>query len=93
VLDRDEVLTIPWCTASPIIHIHLHSAMLSAFASVRRIAPRPPRCAMHCGAISRSWSARCRTMDEALGQGVWIAWARRLRRRELVGHGHVSASQ
>lgn len=83
VLDRVETITIPSHAASPVIHIHLHSATPSASAK-----PSNPATPAQRDAPSFDIAGEERLLqdivDEALAQGVWITRARRLREQELV---------
>ena len=85
VLDRVEAITIPSHAASPIIHIHLRSAMPPVSASAK--APNPatpaPREAPSFD-IADEERLLQDIVDEVLAQGVWITRARRLRGQELV---------
>ena len=85
ILDRVEAITIPSHAASPIIHIHLRSAMPSASASTKapNAATPAPREAPSFD-IAGEERLLQDIVDEVLAQGVWITRARRLRGQELV---------
>ena len=85
ILDRVEAITIPSHAASPIIHIHLRSAMPSASASTKapHAATPAPREAPSFD-IAGEERLLQDIVDEVLAQGVWITRARRLRGQELV---------
>ncbi|KAH8978749.1 serine palmitoyltransferase [Lactarius akahatsu] len=88
VLDRVAAITIPSHAASPIIHIHLHSAATLSAPTSASVKPPDPAIPASRNAPSFDIAGEERLLqdivDEALAQGVWITRARRLRGQELV---------
>ena len=86
VLGRIDTLTIPLYAASPIIHIHLHTATPSLSVA----APKAPNPATAASRDAPSFDIPGEEgllqdiVDEVLAQGVWITRARRLHGQELV---------
>ena len=83
VLDRIDAVTIPSHAASPIIHIQLRSATLSASAKPENPATPAPRDVASFDIAGEERQLQD-IVDEALAQCMWTTRARRLRGQELV---------
>ncbi|KAH9164367.1 serine palmitoyltransferase [Lactarius sanguifluus] len=88
VLDRVEAITIPSHAASPIIHIHLRSAVAVSASTSAYVKPPDPAIPAPRDAPSFDIASEGRLLqdivDEALAQGVWITRVWRLRGQELA---------
>jgi len=81
ILERVDCITIPSHAASPIIHIYVRAQPLSTASAAKSSNPASSSPGFDIATEERLLQD---IVDEALGQGVWITRARRLRGQEVV---------